>query len=283
MATGVTQLVFDPSSQSLFAQTNMYPFQVVRVDPASGAQTHIADIPGLQPLFMTVAPNHTIYIPIEDFSVWPPVDRIATIDTSTGAISQQLLATGIFALVYDSSSGALYGKTFCCPARIVKVDPTTGAETTVASNLGLGSGITIDPSSHDIYMTADEYGVSFVQFIQTVDLATGAISKSSGTLPANQYVGALAFEGVAITPDSIISDVHGAVASGAIDNAGVAISLLAKLNAAKAARAGGDCATAASVYQAFINEVNAQSGQHVAAATAAQLVSEAQFLVANCP
>lgn len=284
MTTGVTQLVFDPSSRTLFAQTNMYPFQVVSIDPATGVETHVADIPGLQPLFMAAAPNHTIYMPIEDFSVWPPVNRIATIDTMTGAVSQQPLSMGIFALEYDSTSGVLYGKTFCCPAAIVQVDPTTGAETAIASNVGIGPGITIDSSSHRIYMTDDEQGAySLDQFIQTVDLQGHTSTKSTGTLPANQYVGALVFEGVAITPDSIIADVQGALASGAISDPGVAGSLVAKLNAAKAARLRGQCGAAAAVYQAFINEVDTQSGKAVAAPTASQLVSEAQSLIANCP
>jgi hypothetical protein len=43
------------------------------------------------------------------------------------------------------------------------------------------------------------------------------------------------------------------------------------------------CGTAASLYKAFISAVKAQSGKHIAAATASQLVSEAQFLIANCP
>jgi hypothetical protein len=286
MASGITDMVYDPLSQALFGQTNNYPFQLVRIDPATGAQTHVADIPGLQPLKMTIAPaKHAIYMPIEDFSQFPPVNTIATFDILGGGVTQSPpMATGIFALVYDSSSGTVYGKTFCCPGSIVKVDPTTGAQSVVTTNLGLGSGITIDSSTHKIYMTDDELGAfGFDQFIQTVDLQTGALTKSTGTLPANTYVGSLAFEGVAITPDSIIADVKSALSSGAITNAGVANSLLAKLNEAKAARGRGQCATAALIYQAFINEVQAQSGKAIAPATASQLVSEAQFLIANCP
>jgi hypothetical protein len=77
--------------------------------------------------------------------------------------------------------------------------------------------------------------------------------------------------------------VNSAAASGAIDNAGVATALIAQLDAAAAARANGQCTTAANIYSAFINAVTAQSGTHISAATAAQLVSEAQFLIANCP
>jgi hypothetical protein len=59
--------------------------------------------------------------------------------------------------------------------------------------------------------------------------------------------------------------------------------LLGKLDHAEAARARGQCDVAANAYGAFINEVTAQSGKAIAASTAAQLISEAQFLVANCP
>ena len=97
------------------------------------------------------------------------------------------------------------------------------------------------------------------------------------------YVGSLVFEPVQVTPDSITADVTNAEASGAITNHGTATSLLTKLDAAADARAKGDCAKAAKHYEAFIDELQKQSGMHVAAATATQLVSEAQFLIANCP
>jgi len=287
MTSGITGLVYDPSSHSLFGQTNMCcPFQLVRIDPATGAQTHFADIPGLQPLFMAIAPaKRAIYMPIEDFSQFPPVNTIATFDTVTGVVSQSPpMASGIFALEYDSNSGGLFGKTFCCPGRIVRVDPTTGAQTLVTPNLGLGSGITIDASSHKIYMTDDELGAfSFDQFIQAVDLESGALTKSTGTLPANTYVASLAFEAVIVTPAQLKADVRAAIASGAISNAGVGSALLAELSAAEAARARGQCDVSANLYGAFVNDLSAQSGKQVAAATASQLTGEAHAVMTNCP
>lgn len=292
MASGITQLVFDPSTQSLFGQTNTFinntlPFQIVRIDPASGAQTHVADIPGVQPLKMTVAPaKHALYFATESFVLgqFQPVVTLVTVETITGALSQSPpLATGLFAVAYDTSSGKLFGKTFCCPASLVAVDPVTGTETPVAGNLNIGGGITIDSSSHTIFMTDDQFGAfGLNQFIDSVNDQTGARSISTGPLPANTFVNDIAFEGVAVTPESIKQDVGNALASGAIDNAGVANSLLAMLDAASAARSRGDCATAGHVYQAFINNVGAHQGGHIAAATAVQLISEAKFLIANC-
>ena len=110
---------------------------------------------------------------------------------------------------------------------------------------------------------------------------TGATTVSA---PIDQIVWSLYFEPVVvITPESIMADVRTALASGAITSAGVATSLLAKLDAASAARSRGQCNVAASVYQAFIDQVNAQSAKSVGAATATQLVTEAQFLIASCP
>jgi len=60
-------------------------------------------------------------------------------------------------------------------------------------------------------------------------------------------------------------------------------SLLSKLAAAAAARAASDCSTAADIYQAFINELNAQSGKGVNTNAAASLIAEGQFLIAHCP
>ena len=85
------------------------------------------------------------------------------------------------------------------------------------------------------------------------------------------------------TPASVKADVNQYLANGMIKNAGVANSLLAKLDAASVALASGDCAGAAASYQAFINELQAQSGKGVAPAAASALIAEVQFLIAHCP
>ncbi len=86
-----------------------------------------------------------------------------------------------------------------------------------------------------------------------------------------------------ITPESIQGDVTQFLQNGAIKNAGEATSLLAKLVAAAAARAAGNCSTAANIYQAFINALNAQSGKGVDATAAAMMIADAQYLIAHCP
>jgi hypothetical protein len=88
---------------------------------------------------------------------------------------------------------------------------------------------------------------------------------------------------VIVTPESIKGDVTQFLASGAIKNRGQANSLLAKLDAAAAARARGQCSTAANLYQAFINELQAQSGKGVDPTAAQIMILDAQYLIAHCP
>jgi hypothetical protein len=70
---------------------------------------------------------------------------------------------------------------------------------------------------------------------------------------------------------------------GGIKNAGEANALLAKLNAAAKARAARNCTTAKNIYQAFISELQAQSGKDVDAVAAAIMIADAQYLIAHCP
>jgi len=289
MAQGITALVYDPASGSVIGQANMCcPFQLVRIDPTTGVQTHLADMPGVQPLGLVEAPaKHAIYFATETFVLgqFQPVITLVTVDTVTGAVTQSPpMNTGVFALVYDSVSGTLFGKTFCCQSSLVKIDPASGAETVVAPGLTFGFGMTIDSATHTVFTTDDEIGpFGISQFIESINDQTGAITLSTNPLPADMFVGSMAFEGIATTPDSIRADVQSALATGAISNAGVANSLLAELSQAQAARSRGQCATAGTMYHAFINEVTAQSGKAIAAATATQLAGEAQLLIASCP
>jgi hypothetical protein len=289
MASGVTSLVYDPNSGSLFGQTNMCcPFQMVRIDPATGVQTHVADIPGVQPLGMVLVPSrHSIYFATEDFKAgqFQPFITLVTIDTVTGAVSQSpQLSQGLVALVYDSVSGDLFGKTFCCPASLVRVNPASGAETAVAPGLPIGPGLAIDPATHNVYMAEDVFtGFAFYQLIVSVNDQTGATSISSGQLPSDTYVGALAFHNIVITPAVIASDLQAAIANRAITNPGVAASLQAELDGAAGARARGDCSVSGNLYNAFINDVTAQTGRSITQAAASQLVTDAKLLIANCP
>ncbi len=71
-----------------------------------------------------------------------------------------------------------------------------------------------------------------------------------------------------------------AYAMGYIDNAGVAQSLLAKLDAAQAAVDRNQPAVAVHLLQAFVREVRVQAGRHIQAAPAAHMIMHAQQVIA---
>jgi hypothetical protein len=287
-------LAYDTGTGTLFGLT-CCPSSIVKVDPATGAETVLA------PLTMPVAPSvvvgpasHTIYLISNSFATFPPTSQLVTVDTQTGLVTPgPNLSAGMFMLGYDAGSGTLLGKTFqggpppCCPSQIVSIAPATGTATLITpldpNSIG-GNSLAVDPSSHTIYVMQDYLGAfSFTQRVTTINEAGGATTQS-GDIPLAAYITNLAFEAPpAITPASIKADVQQARSTGAIDNAGIAHSLLGKLNEAASARREGECDDATESYRAFIRQVRAQSGKHVAATTATQLISEAQFLIAHCP
>jgi len=88
---------------------------------------------------------------------------------------------------------------------------------------------------------------------------------------------------IIVTPDSIEDDVNEFLDMGAIRNSGLANALLATLDAAAQARARGNCKVAANDYQAFVNQLQAQSGNGVNATAAAIMIADAQYLITHCP
>lgn len=72
-----------------------------------------------------------------------------------------------------------------------------------------------------------------------------------------------------------------AAEAGHISNAGVAKSLMAKVEAAQAAADRGQTDVAINNLQAFVNEVNAQAGKHIDAEHALHLVEHAGKVIAG--
>jgi probable HAF family extracellular repeat protein len=118
-----------------------------------------------------------------------------------------------------------------------------------------------------------------------VDVGTlpGRTNSIAHRINAAGQVAGTSWGAATVTTTTMRQDINQLLASGAIKNAGIANSLIAKLNAVETARAIGDCATAASIAQAFINELQAQGGKSVVAAAASTLIADAQFLIAHCP
>jgi hypothetical protein len=283
----LTGLVFEPSTGTLFGFTaECCPAQIVTVDPGTGVETHVADLTGESFSFMALAPSsHSIYVGAESFASSPPTDSILTVDTTNGAVTQSgNLTTGVRSLAFDSSNGSLFGITFGLP-QFVRIDPGAGSVTAVGAydfgSLFVGPGATVDPATHTIFLVASDFDPvnGQVSHITSINDQTGAgvLGASTGT-----NIAAIAFEPANAAPD-LRSDLQAAIASGAIDNAGVARALLAELDAATAAQTRGQCSVATRIYKAFINDLRAQSGKHVSPATAARLAGEAQFLMTHCP
>lgn len=284
-------LAFDTSSGKLLGFDGL---AIVSVDAATAATTTLATIAtGFGGFIYSLAldtPSHTIYLSQEDVSgsIETNSTRIFSVSTQGGPVSTgPKLARTVRQIAVDS--GQLFGITDCCSFDFVAINNTDGSTMTKAPGIPgaiIQFGTATDTATHTVFVDVENQvpgSWMFTDQILSINDQSGVITPS-GTL-ADSVVGlGLAFEPViAITADSIRADVRSALASGAIDNSGVATALLAQLNAAAAARTSGQCATAANIYHAFINAVTAQSGQHIAAATATTLISEAQFLIAHCP
>ena len=82
------------------------------------------------------------------------------------------------------------------------------------------------------------------------------------------------------TIESLHHCVNHTLEMGHITNAGVGNALLAKLDGAQAALDGGQPAVAVNKLNAFINQVQAQSGKHIDAVHAEHLIMHAQTVIA---
>jgi hypothetical protein len=284
-------LVFDTSTGTLYGFTGL---AIVRIDPASASMSTVATISNGSGAFIFSlaldSQSHTVYVSREDVSgpVGTNTPHVLSVNTQTGTFTTgPVLTQPVRQIAIDS--GKLFGITDCCSFNFVGINPSTGATNFIASVGGsiIQFGMTTDPTSHTIFVDIENQeppGSSvFKDHIVSINDVTGQ-SAVSADLPDSVVTLGLAFEpAIMVTPESIEADVRSAFASGAITNAGVAISLLLKLDVAEAARSLGHCSTAAKAYAAFIRELSAQSGKTVAPATANQLTSEAQFLITNCP
>lgn len=83
----------------------------------------------------------------------------------------------------------------------------------------------------------------------------------------------------AATVTSLRACVQHAADEGVIDNRGVVNSLLAKLDAAEAAAERGQPAVAAEILAAFVREVEAQAGKHIASPHAEHLAMHARMVI----
>jgi hypothetical protein len=149
-----------------------------------------------------------------------------------------------------------------------------------------GSGVkTVTPKMDGATTLGDGTGLASGQAISLLTellLGTHTFSIDGVDNVNNASTKSVTFS-IIVTPDSIKDDVRFFRASGAIKKAREVNSLVAKLDAAAAQRANGNCAGAAKLYRAFINQLQAQSGKGVDATAAAIMIADAQYLIAHCP
>ena len=137
----------------------------------------------------------------------------------------------------------------------------------------------------DGFATLNGHGLlsgQLINLLTELKLGTHTFSISAVDNVGNAGESSVTFT-IIVTADSIKDDVTQFLVAGAIKNKGLANSLLAKLNAAASARGRGECSTAANNYQAFINELNAQTGKGVDTNAATIMIADAQYLIAHCP
>jgi hypothetical protein len=150
---------------------------------------------------------------------------------------------------------------------------------------GAGSGVREITASLDGATTLAGHGLASgqpIDLLTELSLGTHTFIVQATDNLGNTSMSSVTFT-IIVTPDSIKDEVSHFSATGAIKNKGLANSLLAKLNAAAKARARGNCKTASNIYEAFINELQAQSGNGVDAAAAAIMIQDAQYLIEHCP
>jgi hypothetical protein len=187
----------------------------------------------------------------------PSIDVTLDATPPSIAITQptptQYTHSQMLALAYTVDDGSGSG--------VASVTPTMDGATSLAGH-GLASGQSINLLT-EMALGPHTFSVSAVDHVANAD-------SSSVTFT------------IIVTAQSIIQDVNQFYAAGKITQ-DEATSLLQKLRNAANLRAAGDCADASSIYQAFINELQAQSGKHVDPPAASIMIQDAQYLIAHCP
>jgi 5'-nucleotidase/UDP-sugar diphosphatase len=120
---------------------------------------------------------------------------------------------------------------------------------------------------------------------QVIDLFTMALGDHTLTVHAMDRAGNEAMKSVTFTVIATTGSLKAALdrfyAEGKIDNAGVYNALLKKLENSGASSKKEHMLAAAGQLQAFINEVQAQSGQHITEMAAGMLIADAEWILAH--
>ena len=117
----------------------------------------------------------------------------------------------------------------------------------------------------------------------TIDLLSLSLGSHTFTITSKNNAGLTAIKSiefkVVANIDSLISIVNRFYKTGEIDNKGIMNSLIAKLETAKGKINSSNSKTAKNILQAFINEIEVQSGKHISEAAANILKNDATYLI----
>jgi hypothetical protein len=150
---------------------------------------------------------------------------------------------------------------------------------------GAGSGVESVTPTMDGLTTIGGHGLQSGQAINLLTdltLGTHTFTVNAADNVGNANSQTVTFT-IIVTAQSIIDDVTQFFASGAISTQLEATALVSKLQSAKKARAAGNCANAATIYQSFISLVQAQIGKKITPAAGAVLIADANYLITHCP
>jgi microsomal dipeptidase-like Zn-dependent dipeptidase len=181
------------------------------------------------------------------------VDRKAPGVSIVVPAATSYLHSAVLTLSYSATDGG---------SGIAAVSPTLDGQPTLAGH-GLASGQAID-------------------LLTELPLGDHTLVVEAEDAVGNAAAGSVTFQVIATTA-SVREAIRRMFDMGDIEKAGIARSLQAKLDAAEIARNGGACATAANIYQSFVNEVSAQTPVHIAPAAAAILLADVNYLSVHCP
>lgn len=191
--------------------------------------------------------GHNVYGGLGDCTLanrWSPVQITGTCGDT---IPPVITITGV-------SNGATYALGLAPTASYTVTDALSGVATSSASLTG-GDGLGLGLGAFTYIVTASD--------------------NAGNTITASATYNVIA------TTNGLNSLIQQILASGQIDNTGMANSLLSKVVDAANAAARGNGQASDNIMQAFINQVSAQSGQHISASAAAMLINAAMYIINN--